>query len=107
MTVIGAFGLQAPQDGSDLALDFNAYGPGSFDHAAPATVGASGIDAGGYANLLALAGHLHDSQLSNGQDMAFRSIVLHFSAHAIEHLLPGPPVFHIDEIDDNQAADIA
>jgi hypothetical protein len=54
-----------------------------------------------------LAGHLHQAQFRHLEDVGFRLVELSWPLPEREHLLPINLFFHVDEVDDDDTADVA
>ena len=68
---------------------------------------AVGIDAAGVALGVALTCHLHDAERGNREDVVLCLVVGHFAAHARQHGVAILLGLHIDEVEDDESADVA
>ena len=66
--------LEAADDGGEAALELDRHGRVRLHDAAAAAVRAVGVEVGGERLLLALAGHLHDAELGDRQDVVLRLV---------------------------------
>ena len=90
-----------------LALDFHAHGQGALDLAAAFAVRAVVIDRGAHAFGVALAGHFHQAELGDGQDVGLGLVAAQAFLHALIDLLLVAARFHVDEVEHDQAAHVA
>ena len=56
---------------------------------------------------MALAGHLHQAKLGDGQDVGLGPVPAEQLLHALIDLLLVFAALHVDEVEDDQAADVA
>ena len=99
--------VSAFEDFTEFSLDFDAHGQGAFHFAAAFAVGAVVVDGSADAFGMTLAGHFHEAELGDGQQMGFRAVAAESFLHALEDELLIAAGFHIDEIEDDQAAHVA
>jgi hypothetical protein len=103
---VGLIAVTFFEDFAEFTLDFDAHGEGAFDFAAAFAVGAIVIDGGADAFGVALACHFHEAELGDGEDMGFGAVAAETFFHAeIDGLLIAAR-FHIDEIEDDEAAHV-
>ncbi len=95
------------EDLAEFALDFDAHGEGALDLAAAFAVGAVVVDGLAHALGVALAGHLHEAELGDGQDVGLGAVALEAFLHALVDLLAVLVGLHVDEIEHDEAADVA
>ena len=102
----GAFVGLLFHDFDDAALDADAHGEGREDFSPAVAVGAVGEVRGSEAFLHALAGHFDESQGGHGQDVGAGLVLLEgFLEGFVEDLLVFAGL-HVDEVDDDQPADV-
>lgn len=99
--------VEVANDADEFALDFDAEATDGFNDGAAVAVGAGDVHTAGGAFLGALTGHLHDAEWGDGEDVAFCFIFAHFFPDDVEDGLAVATVFHIDEVEDDEAADVA
>lgn len=100
-------GLQAAGDRGELALQLDRHRRGGLHHRAAAAVGAAGVEVGRERLLLALAGHLHDAERRDGQDVRLGLVLRHELDHAVIHRVAVAALLHVDVVHDHEAADVA
>ena len=95
------------EDFAELALDFHAHGDGALHFAAAFAIRAIVVDGGAHAFGMALAGHFHQAELGDGQDVRFGFVAAQAFLDALIDRLLVAARFHVDEIQDDQAAHVA
>ncbi len=90
-----------------LALDFDAHREGALDLAAALAIRAIVIDGGAHAFGVALARHLHQAELRDGQDVGLGLVAAQAFLHPLIDLLLVAPRFHVNEVQHDQAAHVA
>ena len=91
----------------NLALNFDRHRQRAFDHAFALAVGAVLVDRAGHAFAVTLAGHLHEAELRDVQDAGLGLVATDAFPHLLRDLLLVVAVAHVDEVDDNETADVA
>ena len=99
--------LQAAHDRAEFALQLDRHRRRALHDAAAAAVRAVGVEIRRQRLLLALAGHLHDAELRDGQDVVLRLVGRHELDHLLVDGVAMAPLLHVDEVHDDQAAEIA
>src|SRR5204863_4438174 len=74
---------------------------------APAAGGAVGEVDGLVAGAHALAGHLEDAKLGDGEDGGLGAVALESLGEAVLDVLPVAAIAHVDEVVDDDAAHVA
>src|SRR5690606_1936536 len=95
------------EDLAELALNLDAHGQGALDLAPAAAGGAVIIDGGAHALGVALAGHLHQTELRDGQDVGLGLVLLQVLLHALIDGLLVLAGAHVDEVEHDEAAHVA
>lgn len=72
---------KALDDADEGTLDFHAEASDRFYDTAAVAVGAGGVHTASSAFLRSLAGHLHDAESGNGEDVVTSFIFGHFVLH--------------------------
>src|SRR3990167_7821391 len=102
-----ALGLVGPGFTQDLAEDFVADGFRGLQLAAALT-GAAGLAEHLFdAFAGALAGHLHQAQLGDADDIGLGVVALQLLFQGTQHLALMLLIFHIDKVDDDDPAQVA
>src|SRR5690606_19921458 len=100
-------GGEAAHDGGEAALELDRHGRRALHDAAAAAVRAVGVEVGGERFLLALAGHLEDAELRDGQDVVLGLVLRHGVAEFFVNAVAVAALLHVDEVDDDEAAEVA
>ena len=95
------------QDFEQAALDLHAHADGGFHVAGAAAVGARVEQRILHAFALALARHLHEPELADREDFRACAVEVGELVHRAVDLLAVGAVRHVDEVDDDLAADVA
>ena len=95
------------EDFLELALDFHAHGEGALHLAAALAIRAVVIDGGADAFAVALAGHFHEAELRDGQDVGLGLVAAQTVLHALIDLLAVAARFHVNEVEHDEAAHVA
>ena len=95
------------QDFVELALDFHAHGDGALHLAAALAIRAVVIDGGAHAFGMALAGHFHQAELRDGQDVRLGLVAAQAVLDALIDLLLVAARFHVNEVQHDEAAHVA
>src|ERR1017187_6266823 len=95
------------QDFLELALDLHAHGGGALDLAPALAIRSVVIDGSADAFAVTLAGHLHQAELRDGQDVGLGLVAAQALAHAVVDLLAVAPGFHVNEVEHDEAAHVA
>jgi len=95
------------EDFAQLALDLDAHGDGALHPASAFAVGAIVIDRVVHAFRMALAGHFHEAELRNGEDVCLGFVPPQAFFHLLIDLLLVPARLHVNEIEHDQAAHVA
>ena len=99
--------LEAAHDSGNLALDVDGDGEGALDDAVALAVGAIDVHLGEEALFLALAGHLHEAELGDGEDVGAGAVAAEGGLHGLVNLVLVLAALHVDEVDDDESADVA
>jgi hypothetical protein len=75
--------VRSSEDLAELALDFHAHGLGALHLAAALAIRAIVVDGRAHALAVALAGHLHEAELGDGQDVGLGFVAAQAVAHAV------------------------
>lgn len=98
---------EALEDGAEAALDFDAHGEWGFDLAVAGAVLAGFVEGVGEAFVEALACHFHEAELGDGEDLCFGFVAAGVFDHGLVDGLLVAALFHVDEVDDDEAAHVA
>ena len=98
---------EAADEGAEAALQLDRHGRGALHDAAAAAIRAVGVEVGRQALLLALAGHLEDAELADGEDVVLGFVGGHGLDHLVVNAVAVAAFLHVDEVDDDEAAQIA
>src|SRR5882724_8420827 len=91
----------------DFSLDFHRHRQRAFDHAFAFAVGAVLVHRAGHAFAVTLAGHLHEAELRDIENAGLGLVTTDAFAHFLRDLLLVVAVAHVDEVDDDETADVA
>ena len=90
-----------------LVVDLRADGGHALDHPAARAVGAGLAERALQRLLHALAGQDHEAELVHGKDLRRRAVAPQLLLERGHHLLAALPLLHVDEVDDDDAAQVA
>src|SRR5579859_391411 len=105
--LVAALFAKFAQEFRDLALDFDGHRQRALDHAFAFAVRAILVDGAGHDFAMTLAGHFHEAELRDIQDAGLGLVPTDAFPHFLRDALLVVALTHVDEIDDDQAADIA
>ena len=94
------------QDFLQLALNLHAHGLRRSDLGAAFAIRAIIINRRAHAFAVALAGHFHQAELRDGQDVGLGLVAAQAFLHA-GNVRPVAPGFHVDEVEHDEAAHVA
>jgi hypothetical protein len=95
------------EDLVQLALDFDAHGFGALDLAAAFAIRAVVVDGAADGFAMALAGHFHQAELADGQDVGLGFVAAQTIFDALVNLLLVATLFHVDEVEHDESAHVA
>src|ERR1017187_5037480 len=105
--LVFALFAQLAEKFGNFSLDFHRHRQRAFDHAFAFAVGAVLVHRAGHALAVTLAGHLHEAELRDVEDAGLGLVATDAFAHLLRDLLLVVAVAHVDEVDDDEAADVA
>jgi len=95
------------EDFAEFTLNLNAHRQCALHFAAAFAVRAIVIDGCVHTFGMALTSHFHQAELRNGKNVCLGLVAPKSFFHFLIDGLPVPRVFHVDEIEDNEAAHVA
>lgn len=91
----------------EAALEFDGHRRRALHDTAATAIRAVGVEIGRQTLLLALAGHLHNAELRDRENVVLGFVGGHQLDHLFVNGVPVTPFLHVDEIHDDQTAEIS